>query len=188
MHLQKDENYIKNVHHHPVVFILRALKIAIVSLPFYLVAAFFSGVLSGMQMFLAYLGIFTMFGLIMFYDLILFYLDRLIITNRRIVHIDWKSIFNRTEHEAELVDIQDIATEEAGIFSAIPIFDFGTFRLETASTKTTIIFKDAPDPEGIKNFIYHLNLKPNRIGGNITLANDPARQIYDEEAAVIRRQ
>ncbi len=33
------------------------------------------------------------------------------------------------------------------------MFDYGVLRLETASSKTTIIFTEAPDPEGIKRFV-----------------------------------
>lgn len=161
----------------------------IVSLPFYLMAAFLSAVLSTSTMVMTYGGITLIFGLVMAYDLTLYYFDRLVITNRRIVHVDWKSAVKREEYEAEITDIQDITTEEAGIFAFLSIFDYGTFKLETASTKTSIIFTEAPDPEGIKHFIYHMQIKPSRIGGSIlTPIDDTARQTVDEEAAISRRQ
>lgn len=188
MLLQENECCLKTYHHHPITFVFKTINYIIVSLPIFFVASFFSGVLNMTQMIMVYLGITALFGLVLAYDLFFFYFDRLVITNRRVVHIDWSGAFRRTEHEAELNDIQDVGTDEAGILSALPIFDFGTFTLETASTKTTIIFRDAPDPERIKHFIYHLDLKPTRIGsGNLSQIHDTARQIIDEEAAVSRR-
>lgn len=55
-----------------------------------------------------------------------------------------------------LNDIQDIKTSEKGLISYIPFLDYGTFALETASAKTTILFEQAPDPEGIRQYIYHV--------------------------------
>jgi len=189
MHLNQDEQIVKTYHHHGTTFLMRAFGMLFVSLPFYFFAALLSSILDKTTMALTYGGITLIFGLVMAYDLMLYYFDRLIITNRRVVHIDWKSAVKRDEHEAEINDIQDISTEETGIFAALPIFDYGTFSLETASTKTSIIFTEAPDPEGIKHFIYHLQIKPSRIGGShLTPIDDTARQTVDEEAAISRRQ
>ncbi len=190
INLQDEETILKVYHHHLTPTALRAVKIVIVSLPFYLVGAFFYAVFKPWQMLILFGVITALFVLVAAYDLILFWLDALVITNRRIVHIDWKSAFQREEVEAELLDIEDITTQEMGIFSALKMFNFGLFKLETASTKASIIFLDAPDPEGIKHFIYHLYQKPSRIepAGNVSSINDTARQIADEEAAISRRQ
>ena len=77
----------------------------------------------------------------------------MIITNKRVVWIDWKTIFRREEHEAELIDIQDIETKEHGILSQLKIFDYGYFEIETAASKVCIRFNDCPDPETVKHFI-----------------------------------
>jgi len=190
LNLQDDEVVIKVFHHHPMTFVLRALNYFFVSLPFYFVAFIISTALNSWQSVAIYLGIFAVFLIITAYDLILFFLDKLVITNRRIIHVDWNSAFSRCEAEAELLDIQDITTKEMGIFAAFKMFDYGLFALETASTKTSIIFKDAPDPEGIKHFIYRLYQKPSRIESalNLNKVHDTARQIQDEEAATARSQ
>jgi len=185
MHLQNQECVIKTFHHHPATFTLRILKRMIVSLPFFLVASFFNGVADSTQLSFIYLAIFVFFTLLIVYDVYFFYLDRLVITNKRIVHIDWKGAFQRTENEAELLDIQDISTQEAGILSFIPFFDFGIFKLETASTRTTITFLDAPDPEGIKHFIYHLMTKPHTIlTDHQNFSHDPAPKTSNKKTPV----
>jgi hypothetical protein len=190
MNLQDEENVIKVFHHHPTTFFIKAVNYLIVSLPFYFMGYLISTALNKWQAFGVYAVITAIFGFLIFYDLMLFFLDHLIITNRRIIHVDWKSAFSRTEAEAELLDIQDITTKEMGVFSALKMFDYGIFTLETASTKTSIIFADAPDPEGIKHFIYRLYQKPSRIesASNVSSVHDTARQIPEEEAAATRRQ
>ena len=86
-------------------------------------------------------------------------LDRLVITNQRMVWVNWSSFFRKEEHELEFRDIQDIHTREKGILSYFRIFDYGLFQVETAASSVTINFEDAPDPEGIKQFIFDYCLK-----------------------------
>jgi hypothetical protein len=114
-------------------------------------------------MLLLYLCIAIIFAFLIAYDSIIYFLDRIVISNKRVVHINWKSLFQREETEADLSEIQDIKTTEFGVLSSFRLFDYGTFRVETASSKVSIIFNNANDPEGIKHFIYHLQTKPTRI-------------------------
>jgi hypothetical protein len=189
MQLTNGEQVLKVFHHHPTMFVFRGGKIIIASLPFYLVGSFFNGVFSAPQMAVIFSIISIIFVLIIAYDFTFYYLDRLFITNRRVIHQNWDNALQREEHEVELADIQDIATKETGIFSYLKIFDFGSFRLETASKSTAISFKGAPDPEGIRHFIYHLDIKPNRIGSVRNLNADYDRtkrtnKTIEEEATV----
>lgn len=189
MQLQENEQIVKVFHHHPTARVLRGLGIVVAGLPFFFCAWFFRDVFGPSQMFWLYLGIGLLNFAILMYDSVLYYLDRLVITNKRILYIDWNGAFSNTEHEAELVDIQDIETREKGIISLLPALDFGDFTLETASTHTTIHFPAAPDPEGIKHFIYHLNLKPNRIRGDgLNTVDDQTRETSEHAAAIARRQ
>ena len=86
-------------------------------------------------------------------------MDRLIITDKRVIYVNWKFLTIRDEDETELADIQDIHTKEKGLLSMVKIFDYGLFKLQTASHITAITFDNAPDPEGIRHYIYHI--KPN---------------------------
>ncbi len=190
MDLQKDEILVKTFHHHPTLFLMRGMGILIVSFPFFMVATFFAGLLTPMQQIILYLTIAAFFGGFLVYDQVLYTLDRLVITNKRILHIDWKSAFKKSETEAEIVDIQDIKTVDSGILSSIPFFNYGALTIETSSSKISIIFTEAPDPDEIKDLLYHLTMKPNKIGvaDNLSSANDPARNRYTEEASTTRSQ
>lgn len=188
MDLQKDESVVKVFHHHATLFALRGVGIVIVSLPFFMLAAFFSYFFSPLQKGVLFGSILVFFATFLIYDQVLYYLDRLVITNKRILHIDWKSAFKKSETEAEIADIQDIKTVDSGILSSLPFFSYGTFSLETSSTKTSIIFAEAPNPEQIKDLLYHLTLKPNKISveDNLSASNDSARNRSYEEIASTR--
>lgn len=109
---------------------------------------------TGASWFLILLAVISFFlGIVIAIVSLEYLLDKLVITNKRVIWIDWHSLFKREEHEAELFDIQDIQTRETGILSKLRIFDYGLVEVETASSKTCIIFIDCPDPEGTKNFI-----------------------------------
>ena len=99
---------------------------------------------------------FFVYALLVSYSSLIYWLDRLVVTDQRIVHIDWQYLTVRNESEAELNDIQDIKTGEKGFLSYFYVFDYGFFALSTASAKVIITFLDAPDPEGIRKFIYHV--------------------------------
>ncbi len=190
MHLVENENKIRTFFHHPFPYFVRAVKIAFISFPFFFVASFFQGLLDPTQMFFLYFGVGFVFALILLNDALLYFLDRIIVTNKRIVHVDWITIFKRSESEADLNDIQDIQTSEFGVLSAIPLFDYGTFQVETASSKISILFKNATDPEGIKHFVYHLQQKPSRIMTEAleSTTYDRAYEEKTEEAGVGRRR
>jgi len=189
MQFKGDESKIKTFFHHPLPYFFRAVQIVVVSFPFFFVASFFQGTLDQTTMFFVYFGIGALFSLILLYDGFLYFMDRIILTNKRIIHVDWRSLVDREETEADLNDIQDISTKEYGILSSIALFDYGTFHVETAASKAAIIFKNATDPEGIKHFIYHLQQKPSRIE-NEALESPTYDRAYEEkdEAAGVGRK
>ena len=80
-------------------------------------------------------------------------MDRLVITNKRIVYIDWQYLTVKAEYETELKDIQDLASHERGIIAIFPVFDYGTFEVKTASSDVTIRFENAPNPSEILKFV-----------------------------------
>jgi len=153
MKLQPNERIIRTFHHHPFPFLIQVVKTIAASFPFFFLLYFLSPALSYNTIVIANLIIAGIFSMVIVYLAMIYWLDKLIITNKRAVHIDWIFLSKRTEGEALLYDIQDIHTQEKGLLSALPIFDYGLIRLETASSKTTITFDQAPDPEGIKAFM-----------------------------------
>jgi len=156
MDIREGEQILKIFHHHYTPFIFWIFRIIFVFLPFYLLLFFIQKSVSADIFIIVLFVIFLMFFSIVLYKSFVYWLDKLYVTNQRIIYVNWVSIFSRKESEALLDDIQDIKTNEKGIISYIKIFDYGTFSLTTASAKTTLTFDLAPDPEGIRQYIYHI--------------------------------
>jgi uncharacterized protein YfeS len=144
-----------------------------------MVALMFSSVMPQLLTFSLVAAVFVLFALVYAYDFMMYYLDTLVLTNQRIVHLDWISPFRYQETQAMLDDIQNIESKENGFLSSIKLFDFGEFLVETASTKTVITFNEAPDPEGIKFFVTNLSRK--HLGLDSNLNKDEIAQIVDQK-------
>jgi uncharacterized membrane protein YdbT with pleckstrin-like domain len=156
MKLREGERVLKVYRHHPTPFVFQILKAMAAAFPFFLMLFFFQGGIST-QLFLSLnLFVFLGFALLVVYLSLIYWLDSLVVTNFRIVNVDWKYLTIRDEAEAKLDDIQDILTSENGILAHFRIFDYGTIKIDTASSHVTLEFIDAPDPEEMRKFIYHV--------------------------------
>jgi hypothetical protein len=156
MNLREGEQILKVYRHHPTPFLYLIFKVIIGTFPFFFMLFLFQSALSPKWSLILHVFVFALFSLIVIYVSLIYWLDRLIVTGERIICVDWKFITIRQESEAFLDDIQDIQTTEKGFLSAIKAFDYGLLKVETASSLASVLFPDAPDPEGIRQFIYHV--------------------------------
>lgn len=156
MQLREGEVIKRVYHHHPTPFVFQVIKAILATLPFFLIVFWFQEAMTTTQYFLANFVIFLIFAALMTYLSLIYWLDKLVITNLRVVHIDWKYLTVRDEQEALLNDIQDIKTHEMGLLSFFRFLDYGRIKIDTASSHVTLEFIDAPDPEGIRRYIYHI--------------------------------
>jgi len=156
MQLREGERILKIYHHHPTPFVLNILKLIMATFPFFLILFAFQETLSTFSYVVAHIVVLLFFSVIVIYLALIYWLDKLIVTNLRVVHIDWKFLTVRDEAEGLLDDIQDILTAEKGILAYFPMLDYGSIKIDTASSHVTLEFIDAPNPEGIRRFIYHV--------------------------------
>lgn len=156
MRLREGERILKIYHHHPTPFVLNILKVILATMPFFLLLFAAQEGLSTSAYVIAHLVVLLIFSLVVVYLSLIYWLDKLVVTNQRVVHIDWKYLTVRDEAEGLLDDIQDILTEEKGLLSYFAVFDYGSIKIDTASSHVTLTFIEAPDPEGIRRFIYHV--------------------------------
>lgn len=156
MHLRGNE-VIQNVYHrHYFPFVLTVVKILAASFPFYFLLFVGEGSMSGRVFYTAFSMITVLFVLVFLYAGFVYWADKLVVTNFRVIFIDWKLINVSEEQEAEIEVIQDIHIVEKGIFSFIPFLDYGTLAIATSASRVSIHFAYAPDPNGIKRFIFSL--------------------------------
>jgi membrane protein YdbS with pleckstrin-like domain len=85
-----------------------------------------------------------------------------LVTNQRVIKIDQNSLFNRLISEAEINRIQEISTEVSGPIHTM--LNFGTVKIQTASTTGRIDLEDVPDPYNIQQEIVRIQ-RQQGVGG-----------------------
>ncbi len=89
-----------------------------------------------------------------------YHLDVWIVTNKRIINIEQKGLFNREVAEHELDKIQDVSGEQKGFLQTI--FSYGDVHVQTASEVQKFIFHQVNNPFEVVKEINQL-LKDSRI-------------------------
>lgn len=77
-----------------------------------------------------------------------------IITDERVVDVDFVSILYHKFTDAQLERIEDVTHKPVGIFSSI--FDYGNVYIQTAGAKPEIVFDSVPRPRDIQDTLSDL--------------------------------
>ncbi|MFW5853035.1 MAG: PH domain-containing protein [Patescibacteria group bacterium] len=102
-----------------------------------------------------YLFFILLLWIIFFWGWTSYYLDVWIITNRRIIHTDQISFFNREISNFRLERIQDVTVEIPGFFATM--LRFGHIHVQTAGQGKDFILNYATDPDKIKKIILRVH-------------------------------
>jgi uncharacterized membrane protein YdbT with pleckstrin-like domain len=93
--------------------------------------------------FLWYLGI---FGYI-FTNFMQWYFNVYIVTNKRVVDIDWYNLLYKKLASAQLEKIQDVNYLQGGLVESF--FDYGSIHIQTAGTEPNFDFEHIPQPDHV---------------------------------------
>ncbi len=156
MHLREGEQILKIYRHHPTPFVWQIFVAVLGTLPFFFMLFLLQESFSSKTFLIISLVILFIFGIVVAYISLVYWLDKFIITNQRIVFVDWRLLSERDEAETFYHEIQEITTREKGVLAYLKAFDYGNIAIETASAHVVIEFPNAPDPEGIRRYIYHI--------------------------------
>ncbi len=154
MHLRDHEIIRKTYRHHYFPFVLEILKLLAASVPFYFILFVLEKSLTTAQFYIGFSFITLLFILVFLYVAFIYWADRLVITNHRVIHVNWKLLHVTEEHDAELKDIQDITIMDKGVLAFVPFLNYGTLTIETSASKLSVHFDLAPNPDAIKRFIF----------------------------------
>ncbi|MDD2483217.1 MAG: hypothetical protein PHE71_03015 [Candidatus Shapirobacteria bacterium] len=92
------------------------------------------------------------------------YFDLFLVTNERIVDIDFNNLLNKHFAEADLSMIQDVSSSVKGVLGTF--FNFGDVLIQTASEINQINFEKVPNPEKIIKLLKELrDLEEENHGG-----------------------
>jgi energy-coupling factor transporter transmembrane protein EcfT len=83
-----------------------------------------------------------------------YYLDMIVITDRRVIEVRQKGFFNREVTSFLHSQIQDITVDTEGVLRTL--FKFGELHIQTAGHNHEIIIKDAYCPEEARTLILQL--------------------------------
>jgi membrane protein YdbS with pleckstrin-like domain len=97
-----------------------------------------------------YLVVFVYF----FEQFLLWFYTVNIITDDRIVDIDFTGLFNKDFAEVQHTKIQDVHSVVSGPLAVM--FNYGTVTVQTAAEKTIIEFDHVPNPDEVSKFIGEL--------------------------------
>jgi len=84
---------------------------------------------------------------IIFENFLSWYFDVFIITNKRVIDIDFNNLLDKKFSEAKLSMIQDITSRVSGLGQTM--FNYGTIHIQTAAEVSYITFEKIPHPEKI---------------------------------------
>lgn len=88
------------------------------------------------------------------YSFLMWFYNVNIITDRRVIDIDFKSVFFHTPSEARLEKIEDVTSQQSGSFTNL--LDIGTVHIQTAGTNAFIEFENVPKPREIQDILSDL--------------------------------
>lgn len=149
-HGQRDDELVVAVFHKYWISFVKPVAIFLPIFGLSLVFLYYQGVLGTGFLVIGYiLFLFAMSYLL--YYFVLWRWDVYILTNKRVINFDQKTLFHRVVSEAELANIQDTTYEIKGIWQTI--FNFGQVNILTASSGDNIIFKDVETPQAVQDLI-----------------------------------
>ncbi len=114
-------------------------------------------------------GIFGVFALLVWYMLIIayamesflfWYFNIYIITDERIIDVDFYSMIYKEVSEAKIDKIEDVTATTAGFLGAF--FNYGTIVVQTAAEKRQFEFAAVPYPARVTKFLNELMLEEER--------------------------
>ena len=87
----------------------------------------------------------------------LYYLNFQIVTDKRVVDIDQKTILRHVTSELNLEEVQDVSAVIKGIGGNF--MNYGTVFVQTAGERENFEFENIPDPNGVAKLILDLQEK-----------------------------
>ncbi len=157
-----DERVLLLLRRHPVTqvpWILSAIVLAMI--PF-VVSAVFPGLsfLPGRYIFAATVGWYALVFSFVLESFLMWFFNVYIITDERVIDVDFNSLIYKNISSAKLDNIEDITATTGGAIRSI--FDFGTIKIQTAAANTEFEFEDVPHPGKVQSLLNELLVEEER--------------------------
>lgn len=101
-----------------------------------------------------WIGWYVVLATYSFLQFLKWYFNAYIVTNERIIDIDFFGLLNHKTSEASLENIEDVSSGHIGIWQNL--FDFGTVKIQTAAETLEFRFDNVPKPGYVQDKIMDL--------------------------------
>jgi hypothetical protein len=163
--LEAEEKVLLTIRKHKFILFLQSsfIPFFVVGLPVVyalLYKAGYTAILGNDAIYLfafLYSGVLLLSWIVFFIFWTDYYLDILLVTNKRILDIEQKGFFNRELAIVRLEKVQDITVSVKGVLATF--LDFGSLHIQTAAESREFIINDVPNPNKIRKIIYGLHSK-----------------------------
>ncbi len=157
---EKDEEVILFLRQHPI-FLLPSLCIVIILMlaPILILPSFFGTLIVPFEVPARYIVLGTAFWYVMTFGVAItsflrWFFNIYIVTQRRIIDIDFLHLLYKEFSEARIDKVQDLSFKSGGIFAAF--FDYGDVVVQTAGDTPNIDFTGVPKPAKVVETISEL--------------------------------
>lgn len=156
------EHELEMLRRHPITFLPYVLFfILLLAVPFILytlIATLFPDFFANttlQSIAIIFTSVYLLCIYIFFYtQFIAYYLDIWVITNERMIDVEQFGLFSRSVSELELSQIQDVTADVHGIFATF--FNYGDVSIKTASSTASIIARQVPNPNHVRETLIKL--------------------------------
>jgi hypothetical protein len=158
----RDEKIILILRQHPITQIKNALLLAFgfFIVPWLLQLSGIIDFLPSQFRFAFYLFLVVIFIGIAFRCFLLWFFNVYIITDERIIDVDFLSMIYKNISTAKTENIQDVTKKSSGIMATI--FDYGTILIQTSAAKNEFEFDHVPHPGRVAKLLNELILEEER--------------------------
>jgi len=156
-----EEQVLLLLRRHPITqvgWFLTALLLAVV--PFLFNAIGMLAFLPGNYQFAATIGWYLIIVGFALESFLSWFYNVYIITDERIIDVDFYNLLYHNISSAKLDNIEDITTEAGGVLASL--FSFGTVKVQTAGSVTEFDFEDVPQPAKVTAFLNEMLLEEER--------------------------
>jgi len=136
-----------------------SLLLIVTPILFFPVLPLFDFLTSEFKLF-AMIGWYLLVSAYMIEQFLYWYYNIYIITDERIVDIDFISLMYRQVSEAKIDKIEDVTATTTGLFAGI--FNYGNVTIQTAAEKREFEFLNVPQPAKVTKFLNELLLEEER--------------------------
>ena len=113
-------------------------------------------------------------------NMLIWYYNVYLITNQRIVDIDFHGLMHYASDEAALHQIQDVSHNQKGLWQVL--FRYGTVHIQTVGTRQNLDFERVPRPSRVADIVTDLLPIPEDVRqGQITLSRNISAPSRDPE-------